>query len=116
MMKAYRLFLPLAAALGAGAMPARAADMAWQMKVQKLVAANYSYPRSAELRGEQGRAVVRITISGVGKPVSVELIQHTGSQILDREAMRIPMKVGAYPTPPGGGNTTIDVPIRWQLS
>ena len=51
-----------------------------------------------------------------GKPVSVELIQSSGSKILDREAVRIPLKVAAYPAPPGGTNTTVSVPINWRIS
>lgn len=98
------------------ATPAYAVDPGWEAKVIKLVTANYTYPRSAEVRHEQGRAVVKIIISAAGKPVSVELIQSTGSQILDREAVRIPMKVGTFPLPPGGANASIVVPIKWQIS
>lgn len=102
----------LSVALGAAA---HASDTLWEAKVVKLVADNYTYPRSAEVRHEEGRAVVKIVIAPSGKPVSVELVQSSGSQILDREAMRIPMKVGTFPPPPGGISGTISVPIRWQL-
>lgn len=99
----------------ATAVPA-SADPAWEAKVIKLITANYSYPRSAELRHEQGRALVKVTISGAGKPISVELVQSTGSEILDREAVRIPAKVGTFPMPPSGTNVAIVIPIKWQLS
>jgi len=95
--------------------PACAADPAWQAKVVKLVTANYSYPRSAELRREQGRAIVKVVISATGKPVSVQLIQSSGSEILDREALRIPMKVGTFPATPTGADIAIVVPINWQI-
>ena len=118
MMKArhIRLFaIASMAALGL-APPAMAADPAFDAKVAKLVTAFYSYPRSAELRREEGRARVKIVIAASGKPVSIELIESTGSEILDREAVRIPTKVGNFPSPPGGANYTIIVPIRWKLS
>jgi protein TonB len=102
------------AALGL-ASPAKAADPAFEAKVAKLVTAFYSYPRSAELRHEEGRARVKIVIAASGKPVSIELVESTGSEILDREAVRIPTKVGNYPAPPGGSNYTIIIPIRWKL-
>jgi len=100
----------------AASSPAVALNPAWEAKVMRLVSENYSYPRSAELRGEQGRAVVKITISAAGKPVSVELVQSTGSPILDREAVRIPMRVTTFPTPPDGTSKVVVVPIRWQIS
>lgn len=109
------LAIALLAVLGS-ATPAQAADPAFEAKIFKLVTAFYSYPRSAELRQEQGRARVRIVISASGKPTSIELVESTGSQILDREALRIPSRVGTFPTPPGGSSYTVIVPIRWQIS
>ena len=97
--------------------PAHAAtvDPAWGRKVSQLISANYSYPRSAQLRGEQGKARIKINISATGKIVSVELIQSTGSAILDREAVRIPMKVGSFPAPPAGSNGELIFPISWRI-
>lgn len=93
--------------------PARAADPGWNKKVAQLIGANYAYPRSAVLRGEQGSARVRIAFSGAGKILSVDLIKSTGSAILDREALRIPRKVASYPAP--GSNTDIILPIVWRI-
>jgi protein TonB len=95
--------------------PAAAADSGWQGKVAQLIKANYSYPRSAQLRGEQGQAKIRIAFSGAGKVLSVDLVQSTGSAILDREAVRIPKKVSSYPAPPSGANTDIVFPISWRI-
>ena len=95
--------------------PAHAVDPAWQKKVAQLISANYAYPRSAVLRGEQGKARVKIAVSGAGKLLSVDLVQSTGSAILDREAVRIPRKVAAWPVPPGGGNTDVVFPITWRI-
>lgn len=95
--------------------PAQAVDPAWKGKVGQLIKANYSYPRSAQLRGEQGEAKIRIAFSGTGKVLSVDLVKSTGSAILDREAVRIPMKVNSFPSPPGGTNAEIVFPISWRL-
>lgn len=95
--------------------PAHAADPGWQRKVSQLIGANYAYPRSAVLRGEQGSAKVKIAFSGAGKVLSVDLVKSSGSAILDREAVRIPRKVGTYPAPPTGSNTDIVVPITWRI-
>ena len=95
--------------------PVQAADPGWKNKVGQLIKANYTYPRSAQLRGEQGDAKIKIAFSGSGKVLSVNLIQSTGSAILDREAVRIPTKVSSYPAPPGGANTDIVFPISWRI-
>jgi protein TonB len=90
-------------------------DPAWGRKVSQLISANYSYPRSAQLRGEQGKAKIKIAISGTGKVLGVELVQSTGSAILDREAVRIPMKVGSFPAPPTGSPIDLTFPITWRI-
>src|SRR3546814_10400383 len=87
----------LAALLAA---PAMAND--WSTKVAQLVAANNSYPRSAQLRGEEGTARIRITVGADGSIQDVQLIQPSGSEILDREALRVPAKIGKVAPPPGG--------------
>lgn len=102
-------------ALGAAA-PAHASDLGWRRKVAQLISANYSYPRSAQLRGEQGNATIKIAISGSGKVLSVNLVQSSGSAILDREAVRIPMKVGSFPAPPTGKNIDLVFPLVWRIN
>lgn len=95
--------------------PAYAADSEWSRKVSQLITANYSYPRSAQLRGEQGSAKIRIAISGTGKVLSVDLVQSSGSAILDREAVRIPMKVASFPPPPTHANIELTYPITFRI-
>ncbi|HYC94885.1 MAG TPA: TonB family protein [Sphingomicrobium sp.] len=107
--------LAVAGLAGLGIAGPASADPGWKRKVAQLISANYNYPRSAELRGEQGEARIKIAFSGSGKVLSVDLIQSTGSTILDREAVRIPMKVSSYPAPPGGANTEIVFPISWRI-
>ena len=95
--------------------PAHAIDATWQKKVGQLIGASFSYPRSAQLRGEQGDAKIRVAISGTGKVLSVDLVKSSGSEILDREAVRIPMKVSSYPAPPNGTTTNLIFPISWRI-
>jgi len=117
-MNMHRFALLAAAALTglAAAVPAHANDPGWKRKVSQLIAANYNYPRSAQLRGEQGDAKIKIAISATGKVLSVNLVQSSGSAILDREAVRIPMKVGSFPAPPAGRNVELVYPIVWRIT
>lgn len=111
----FMMILAMAVTPLVAAAPASALDAAWQSKVFKLISANHSYPRSAQVRGETGKAKVKITISPAGKLLSVDLVQPTGSAVLDREAVRIPKKIMTYPTPPGRSNVVLIVPIVWQV-
>ncbi len=87
----------------------------WKSTVSRLIAAQHSYPRSAQIRGDQGTAKVRISVDAGGKISGVELVEPTGSVILDREAVRIPQKIGNVPAPPGGP-TKLVIPIAWKLT
>ena len=95
--------------------PAHAADSEWSRKVSQLISANYTYPRSAQVRGEQGRVRIKIAFSGTGKVLSVDLVQSSGSAILDREAIRIPMKVASFPPPPTHANIELVYPITFRI-
>lgn len=99
--------------MAAPALAAQGRD--WHAQVMKLIAANFSYPRSAQLRGEEGTARIRITINASGRLASIELVQPSGSAILDREAVRIPAKVGSFPPPPGRATVSLVVPISFRL-
>lgn len=108
--------LAVAGSVGlAAAAPAHADDTGWRKKVAALIGSKYSYPRSAQVRGEQGSATVKVEFSSAGKVVSVDLVKSSGSAILDREAVRIPMKVAAYPAPPTGSAAAVVLPIRWRI-
>lgn len=108
-----RAVIAAAIVLG-GSSGALASD--WSQKVASLIAAQHSYPRSAQIRGDEGTAKIRISIDGNGNISNVELIEPTGSDILDREALRIPTKIGTVPPPPGGKPAALVVPISWKLT
>ena len=91
-----------------------AQSSAWEKKVRNLVASKQSYPRAAVMRGVEGGAVLRVFIGSNGEFVSTKLVKSTGSSLLDREALKLPEKVGKFPAPPSGVKS-IDLPIVWKL-
>lgn len=109
------LFCAALLASTVGSISAFAAPANWNQQVGSVVRANFSYPRSAEIRGEQGRAILRVAITSDGTISNVQLTQSTGSAILDREALRIADRIGRFPTPPKGVSV-VTLPIVWQLS
>lgn len=94
--------------------PAFAQSADWQRSVMKVIASRQSYPRAAQMRGDEGTAKVKVTVGAGGEVLAVELIQKTGSSLLDREAVELPRKIGRFPAPPGGG-TSIVLPMTWKM-
>lgn len=93
-------------------LPAKADD--WSKSVVSLIGKNQSYPRSAQVRKEEGVAKISITIDVDGKISNIEVTQSSGSDILDRESQKIFEKIGQFPPPPAGA-TKLVVPIAWKL-
>lgn len=86
----------------------------WQRQVARVIAAKQTYPRTAQMRGEEGTARVKIYIAANGAVEKTELVGPSGSSTLDREALSLPGKVGNLPAPPGGA-TSVVLPFTWKL-
>lgn len=86
----------------------------WTGKVRQLLAAKQDYPRAAQVRGDEGTAKLKIDIAADGSLAAVALVQPTGSATLDKEALAVARKVGAFPPPPGGAASVV-VPLTWKM-
>ncbi|MBK5265558.1 MAG: energy transducer TonB [Alphaproteobacteria bacterium] len=96
------------------AAPAYAQSADWQRNVARMIAAKQTYPRAAQMRGDEGTAKVKLTVAADGSLGSVELVGPSGSSVLDREALALPAKVGKFPAPPGGSASVV-LPFTWKL-
>ena len=94
--------------------PALAQPAAWQQAVARLVASKQTYPRAAQMRGDEGTAKVKVYVSASGAIEKTEIVSPSGSSVLDREALSLPAKAGNFPAPPGGA-TSIILPLTWKL-
>ena len=101
------------AVLGAGTHVS--AETPWPDAVARIIAKRQSYPRSAEIRGDQGTTRVKIFCNSDGAIARVQLTQSSGSPILDRQAQEVIANIGRLPPPPEGV-TTLLVPIVWRLN
>jgi periplasmic protein TonB len=99
------------------ATPVMAADASgqWQGSVARLIASHQSYPRSAQIRGEEGTSRLRVTLAADGHVAQVDLASSSGSAILDREAQSIVNGIGKFPPPPAGIKSLL-IPIVWRLN
>jgi protein TonB len=76
------------------------------------------YPRIAQMRGWQGKAVVELLLDGNGKLKSKKIIQSSGFESLDNQALEMVEKTAPFPAPPEalrGSNFSIKVPIPFKL-
>lgn len=87
----------------------------WTRSVTHLFASKQTYPSTAQMRGEEGTAKVKVYIGADGVVQKAELVSGSGSAILDKEALSVPTKVGKVPAPPAGA-TTLTVPMTWKLA
>jgi len=106
--------LAAAATVALAITPAFAQSAGWQQAVARAIAAKQTYPRAAQMRGDEGTAKVKVYVSASGLVEKTEMVAPSGSSVLDREALSLPSKVGNLPAPPGGA-TAIVLPLTWKL-
>jgi protein TonB len=76
------------------------------------------YPKIAAMRNWQGEAVVELELDGNGKLKSKKIIQSSGHEVLDKQALEMVEKALPFPAPPEalrGNNFTITVPVPFKL-
>lgn len=76
------------------------------------------YPRIAQMRGWEGETVVELLLDGNGKLKSKKIIQSSGYDSLDKQALEMVEKAAPFPAPPEvlrGSNFSIKVPIPFKL-
>lgn len=114
MTKMRNVVLGMAAALLSSSVVFAAATPEWTSKVRVLLASKQDYPRAAQMRGDEGTAKIKLDISADGSVAAVDLVQPSGSALLDKEALAIAKKVGTFPAPPGGSASVV-VPLTWKM-
>ena len=86
----------------------------WSRQAQRIISSKQTYPTTAQMRGEEGTAKVKVYVSADGSVQRTELAAGSGSPLLDREALAMPTRAGRLPAPPGGA-TVLMVPVTWKL-
>ena len=69
------------------------------------------YPEAARVRGIEGEALVEIVVDASGQVVRATLIRSSGSDLLDRQAIKV---LHAYRFEPGAGGKA-RVPVNFRL-
>jgi len=84
-----------------------------------LVRAKQRYPQKAHREGIQGKLVVRITIDKEGEVIDQQILQRSGSRVLDRGVLKMLRRTGPFPKIPEELNLeefTVELPLSFQFS
>jgi len=84
-------------------------------RVRSIVDRRKYYPPEAKRYGVEGKVSLRISVDANGKITQVELINSSGSRILDRAAQDLIRSIGSLPPPPEGKPFTFVLSIDYRL-
>ncbi len=84
---------------------------AWMGRLKQWWDQNSFYPREASQTNEGGTVRVHITISGDGRVTSIDLVQSSGSGVLDVAALAVFRNARLPPLPPGTPPQPADVVV-----
>jgi protein TonB len=75
------------------------------------------YPESARRRGDQGRVIVRVSVSAEGEPLTLSIAHSSGSTALDEAALSAVRQWRFVPASQAGHTVAAqaDVPIVFRL-
>ncbi|WP_444935559.1 energy transducer TonB [Microbulbifer sp. JMSA004] len=94
------------------------ARLTWQNQLQAHLERRKRYPRSAQIRRQQGIPWVQFTMDRQGKVLKVELHRASGISALDREVVALVRRAEPLPRPPEevpGDPLTMAVPVEFFI-
>ena len=108
------------AAAPAAAPPATAPSQArldeYAVALSALLARHQTYPRLAALRGWQGEVRIRLRLARKGNLLGAEVVQSSGHEVLDRQALDLVLSTPLPPPPTGSAEELhIEIPIHYRL-
>ncbi len=87
----------------------------WIAGIQQRISSLLSYPRLARENGIEGTAVVRFAVDGAGRVTSTQLVNSSGSNLLDAEAVRVVRRASPFPAPAGTESKYFSIPVTFTL-
>ena len=92
----------------------------YQRQVLSQIYSKLQYPQSALIRGQQSELQLKLEIDAYGNLLSVQTVEESRYNALNREALRAVQASAPYEIPPGldeqHKSTNIYVPIRFSLN
>lgn len=111
---------PVAVAPTQGAQNAKDSEavVTWRTKLLAMIEKNKRYPEAARPRREQGIAQVSFSLDRKGMVANARVIQSSGSNALDEEAVALLKRAEPFPAPPAtfpGDSVVVRLPIRFTV-
>lgn len=107
-----------APATGAPSERVKRAQASWQKALVSHLNRFKRYPDGARARGAQGSVLVEFTIDRSGRVVASRVLQHSGSTLLDEEAIAVLQRASPLPSPPAemsGELFPLTLPIQFRI-
>jgi protein TonB len=113
-----RTAAPTAPQRSSTAIPSKA-EVSWQSRLLSHLGRYKRYPHAARRRGAEGTSLVRFTVDGAGKVLSVSLAESSGNAALDRATLAMIRRAQPLPAPPAelltGGSLEVIAPFVYAL-
>ncbi len=87
----------------------------WIAGIQNRISSLLSYPRLARENGIEGTAVVRFAVDQGGRVIDAKIINSSGSNLLDAEAVRVVRRASPFPPPAGTERKYFSMPVTFTL-
>lgn len=88
----------------------------WAKIARKEIIQNQYYPRGAVTQGIEGSVKVRFDVAKSGLVKGVQIVETSGSDILDAQALKVAAKLEKLPKLPSGvAEHTFIVPFKFQI-
>lgn len=113
---------PAAAASAVSPQPSPTADdvlAAYGEALSRQIARYREYPRLAQLRGWEGKVLLRLSIGPGARLTEMTVSRSSGHKVLDDRALEMVRQVAPLPAPPVGlrdKSFTVAVPVVFELS
>lgn len=96
-----------------------AAEVSWQSRLLSHLGRYKRYPDAARRRGAEGTSLVRFSLDGAGKVLSVSLAESSGNAALDRATLAMIRRAQPLPAPPAellkGDSLEVIAPFVYSL-
>ena len=110
--------MPPAPSPGQAAERTKRAEASWQKALVSHLNRFKRYPDAARARGSQGSVLVEFTIDRSGNVVASRVLRHSGSSLLDEEAIAVLQRASPLPRPPAditGELFPLTLPIQFRI-
>ncbi len=89
----------------------------WNNQVRKEIEEKHYYPRNALAQGIQGQVKVRLTVATDGRLKGIQIVESSGNEILDTDALHLAARLKKLPAAPTSeGELSIVVPLTYRIA